>query len=86
MTFLCRPRDMKTISLVSISLKQGSQAYSLPEKLAYYRKESGSLTSNKWESLTWAWQVYRKSQKLSFLSAGFIWPTIIIRGMRKHYF
>ncbi len=86
MTFLCRPRDMKTISLVSISLKQGGKAYSLPEKLAYYRKENGSLTSNTWKSMTWTWQVYRKSQNLSLLSAGFYMVYYIIRGMRKHCF
>lgn len=67
-------------------LKQGGKAYSLPEELAYYWKEGGSLTSNKWKSLTWTWQVYRKSQKLSLLSAGFYMAYYIISGMRKLYF
>lgn len=66
-------------------LKRGGKAYSLLKELAYYRKENGSLTSNKWKSLIWTWQVYRKSQKLSLVSASFYMAYYIIRGMKKHF-
>lgn len=66
-------------------LKQGWQAYSLPKELAYYRKENGSLTSNKWKSLIWTWRVYRQSQELSLLFAGWYMICYIMSGIRKHY-
>lgn len=66
-------------------LKQGYKAYSISKELAYYRKGNGSLTSNKWKSLIWTWNVYRKSQKLSLLSAGWYMYSYILGGIRKHY-
>lgn len=67
-------------------LKRGGKAYSLPKELAYYRKENGSLTSNKWKSLIWTWQVYRKSQKLSLLMTSWYMIYYIVEGIHKHYF
>lgn len=66
-------------------LKQGWQAYSLPKELAYYRKGYGSLTSNKWKSLIWTWDVYRKSQKLNFIQSGMYMGYYIYHGILKHY-
>lgn len=66
-------------------LKQGGKAYSLPKELAYYRKENGSLTSNKWKSLTWTWQVYRKSQNLNVLQSSLYMSYYIYHGVIKHY-
>lgn len=66
-------------------LKQGWKAYSLPKELAYYRKSSGSLTSNKWKSLIWTWRVYRESQKLDLLETGKYMIYYIYYGFLKHY-
>lgn len=66
-------------------LKQGGKAYSLPKELAYYRKEKGSLTSNKWKSLIWTWKVYRKSQKLSLILSAYYLGYYIINGFKKHH-
>lgn len=66
-------------------LKRGGKAYSLPKELAYYRKENGSLTSNKWKSLTWTWQVYRKSQNLNVLQSSLYMAYYIYSGLFKHY-
>lgn len=66
-------------------LKQGYKAYSLSKELAYYRKGNDSLTSNKWKSLIWTWNVYRKSQELSLLSAGWYMICYIVGGISKHY-
>ena len=66
-------------------LKRGGKAYSLPKELAYYRKENGSLTSNKWKSLTWTWQVYRKSQNLNVLQSSLYMSYYIYHGVIKHY-
>ena len=66
-------------------LKRGGKAYSLPKELAYYRKENGSLTSNKWKSLTWTWQVYRKSQNLNVLQSSLYMSYYIYHGVIKDY-
>ncbi len=66
-------------------LKKGGKAYSLPEELAYYRIGTNTLTSNKWKSLIWTWQVYRKSQQLSLLVASFCMAYYIYSGLFKHY-
>ena len=80
---LWHPR--KVFNQVCFMLKY-HDAFSLPKELAYYRKEKGSLTSNKWKSLTWTWQVYRKNQKLSLFMALFYMIYYIIEGIYKHYF
>lgn len=65
-------------------LKPGRCAYSLHEDLARYRKSNTSLTANKWESLQWTWEVYRKTQHLSLLESAYYFSIYAIRGLRKH--
>lgn len=66
-------------------LKQGWRAYSLPKELAYYRKGKDSLTSNKWKSLTWTWDVYRQSQDLNVVQSSIYMGYYIYHGLLKHY-
>ena len=66
-------------------LKQGITAYSLPIVLAKYRTGKKSLTSNKWRSLLWTWQVYRESQHLPLFQAGICMVYYIYSGLLKHY-
>lgn len=66
-------------------LKQGWTAYSLPLVLAAYRKEKGSLTSNKWKSLLWTWKVYRDSQHLSLFRSAICLFFYVYYGIRKHF-
>ncbi|MGP4070383.1 glycosyltransferase family 2 protein [Halobacillus sp. B29] len=40
-------------------------AYGMQESLAYYRKTSSSLSSNKLKTIFWTWNIYRSSQCLS---------------------
>lgn len=69
-----------------LNLLQGRQkAYGLHEDLARYRKSAKSLTGNKWQSLKWTWDVYRKSQKLSRHEAFKNMCHYIIKGLKKHY-
>lgn len=66
-------------------LHDGQKAYGLHKDLARYRKSVKSLTGNKWQSLQWTWDVYRKSQKLSrYESMKSMWY-YIIKGIKKHY-
>lgn len=66
-------------------LSNGGSAYSLHEDLARYRKSDKSLSSNKWKSMQWTWNVYRKYQKLSVFKSGYCMAHYVINGLRKHY-
>ncbi|MEE1349134.1 MAG: glycosyltransferase family 2 protein [Dialister hominis] len=66
-------------------LKQGFNAYSLPEDLARYRLSGKSVSGNKWKSFAWTWQVYRKSQRLSFMKSCENMLFYVFSGLLKHY-
>jgi len=65
-------------------LKKGLYAYGLKEDLARYRKNLNSLSGNKFKSLHWTWNVYRKSEKLSFVKSSYYLWYYILKGLRKH--
>ena len=65
-------------------LKSGQKAYGLHEDLARYRKSDKSLSSNKWQSIKWTWDVYRKSQNLSCCETIKNMCYYIVKGIRKH--
>lgn len=46
-------------------LKSGYVAYGLNENLSYYRRTSGTLSSNKFEAIKRIWNLYRKQEKLN---------------------
>ena len=48
-------------------LKAGYDCYGLDEILAEYRRRRGSLSSNKFISVIYAWNLYRNIEKLPFL-------------------
>lgn len=66
-------------------LRTGKKAYGIHKDLARYRKSSKSLTGNKWRSLKWTWDVYRKSQNLSRRESLKNMYYYIIKGLKKHY-
>ena len=66
-------------------LKTGHRAYGLHEDLARYRKSSKSLTGNKFRSLKWTWDVYRKSQELSRKQSLKSMCYYMFKGLKKHY-
>lgn len=47
-------------------LKKGFIAKGVQESLAYYRIRKSSISSNKIKVIPWVWNIYRKSEKLSF--------------------
>ena len=63
----------------------GQRAYGLHLDLARYRKSEKSLTGNKWQSLKWTWDVYRKSQALSRYQSIKNMCHYIVKGIKKHY-
>lgn len=46
-------------------LKNGYIAYGLNENLSYYRRTSGTLSSNKFEAIKRTWNLYRTQEKLN---------------------
>jgi len=46
-------------------LKKGFVAKSIPQVLGYYRVRKVSVSSNKLRVISWVWNIYRKSEKLS---------------------
>ena len=66
-------------------LKKGIYAYGLKEDLARYRKNLNSLSGNKFRSLIWTWNVYRKSEKLSFVKSSYYFGHYMLKGLRKHF-
>jgi teichuronic acid biosynthesis glycosyltransferase TuaG len=66
-------------------LKKGLYAYGLKKDLARYRKSSNSLSGNKFKSLHWTWNVYRKSEKLSFAKSFYCLCHYTLKGLRKHF-
>lgn len=66
-------------------LRNGGRAYAMHEDLARYRKSAASLTGNKWQSMMWTWDVYRKYQGLSFWKSCYYMSYYIKNGVFKHY-
>lgn len=67
-------------------LKNDIFAYGLKEDLARYRKSKNSLSGNKLKSMKWTWNVYRESQKLSFLKSFYYFSCYALRTINKHYY
>ena len=50
-------------------LRKGHKAYGIRETLASYRVSAESISANKFDSLTWIWNIYRKHLKLTIFKS-----------------
>lgn len=66
-------------------LKQGHKAYFLEDVLALYRTGRTSLSSNKWETAKYNWQLLRDNEKLSFAKASWHFLVYTFLGFKKYY-
>ena len=62
-------------------LKKIDQAYGMSEILSYYRRSSGSLSSNKFEAIKRVWNLYRNVENLNLIYstycfAGYAYNTV----------
>ena len=73
------------VTWLNLLCTSGSRAYALHEDLARYRKSTDSLTASKRRSLIWTWQVYRRTQRLSWMKSLYYLLHYAVRGIRKHY-
>lgn len=65
-----KQRHEDYIAWLNILKSNNIFAYGIPKILALYRVgNNNSLSGNKLKSMLWTWNVYRKSQKLSFFNS-----------------
>lgn len=64
-------------------LKNNITAYGLNENLAMYRKSDNSITSNKFKSMFWTWNIYYKNQNLGFLKSVRCMINYILKNIKK---
>lgn len=72
------------ITWLNILKTYAATAYSLPQDLARYRISNQSLSGDKKRSMIWTWNVYRKSQGLSFAWTIYYMIRYILQGIGKH--
>jgi teichuronic acid biosynthesis glycosyltransferase TuaG len=66
-------------------MKRGFKAYGLNEALAKYRLVSTSNTAKKYKAILDVWKVYRKIEKLSFLTSFWYFLNYILNAIKKDY-
>ncbi|MBN8235215.1 glycosyltransferase family 2 protein [Halobacillus kuroshimensis] len=66
-------------------LSSGSTAYGLNEPLAFYRKCSDSLSSNKWKSAKKTWNTYRKVKGINGVRSFWYFMNYTVHGVKKHF-
>ena len=67
-------------------LKDGHQAYPIPEVLMRYRIRSNSASANKWNAAKDVWRVYRKQEQLPFFRALYCFCGYAINAIIKRIF
>ena len=58
-------------------------AYGLNENLSYYRRSSGTLSSNKFEAIRRIWYLYRKVEKLNIIYATYCFIFYAVNAVRR---
>lgn len=72
------------ITWLNILKTYATTAFSLPQDLARYRISNQSLSGNKKRSLIWTWNVYSKSQGISFVWSIYYMICYVLQGLKKH--
>lgn len=83
---ICMPnqRHEDYICWLNILKEYKINGYGINEVLGYYRVGKVSVSSNKFKSAIWTWNVYRDSQKLSALKSMYYMLFYVMNGLRKH--
>lgn len=66
-------------------IKDTKIIYGLKEKLAMYRVLSSSRSSNKFDAAMVRWKIYRKYEKLSFISSLYYFTFYIVKAVIKNF-
>lgn len=65
-------------------LKNNIKAYGINTNLAMYRKLNNSLSSNKFKSMLWTWNIYRDNQKIGLINSMKYISSYIFKNIIKH--
>ncbi|WP_018122459.1 glycosyltransferase family 2 protein [Wohlfahrtiimonas chitiniclastica] len=66
-------------------VKKAGYGICIPESLAYYRVNAGSLSSNKFKSLLWTWRMYRKHLGYGLWQSLYYWCHAVVRMLNKRF-
>lgn len=66
-------------------IKQANRFFGLNEVLLSYRKRKGSISSNKFKSAQWVWNIYRNIEQLNLFKSVYCFVNYTINGIKKHY-
>ncbi|MBU7465862.1 glycosyltransferase family 2 protein [Lactiplantibacillus pentosus] len=69
---------------LQILRETGECAILHPQITAYYRVRENSVSSNKLKSLSWTWQIYRKSEHISIVKSIYFLACNAVHGLLKH--
>lgn len=64
-------------------MKISSRAYCIQDCLAHYRVNAKSLSSNKFKTLTWQWNIYRGNLRFNFVKSIYYFVFYIYYGVLK---
>ncbi|OFI48750.1 glycosyl transferase [Floricoccus tropicus] len=67
-------------------LRNGYDCYGVDESLAYYRRVSNSLSSNKIKAVKGVWYLYREVEKLPFLFSAYIFCRYALLAIWKRIY
>lgn len=64
-------------------VKRAAIGYCIQEPLAYYRVSNKSLSSNKFQAMSWQWTIYRKELNLNLILSGYFFVNYLINALKK---
>lgn len=64
-------------------LAKSGKAYCIQKELASYRISAGTISSNKFQTIIWQWNIYREHLKLPFVSALYYFLCYLYYGITK---
>ena len=64
-------------------VKRAPIGYCIQEPLAYYRVSNKSLSSNKFQAMSWQWTIYRKELNLNLILSGYFFVNYLLNALKK---
>lgn len=64
-------------------VKKAKIGHCVQDSLAYYRVSKNSLSSNKFNAITWQWKIYRQELKLNLVSSLWLFLNYLSTALKK---
>lgn len=65
-------------------MKEVSDTLGIEKKLGKYRKTSSGISSNKFKTAKWQWDIYREVEKIGFFSSVYLMCNYAYYGLKKY--